>query len=53
MQKNIREFRIASNLSTLKAIYASMVFVFVEKSMVYHINKNWIICILKTAKEII
>ena len=44
---------MASNLSTLNAVYATMVLVFLETSMVYHINKNGIICILKIAKEII
>ena len=53
MQNNVTEFTIASNLSTLKAVYATIVLVFVETSMVYHINKKGIICILKIAKEII
>ena len=44
---------MASNLSTLNAVYATIVLVFLETSMVYHVNENGIICILKIAKEII
>ena len=44
---------MASNLSTLNAVNATMVLVSVETSMVYHTNKNGIICILKIANEMI
>ena len=44
---------MASNLSTLNAVNATTVLVSVETSIVYHTNKNRIICILKIAKETI
>ena len=43
---------MASNLSTLNAVNATRVLVSFKTYIVYHTNKNRIICILKIAKEI-
>ena len=51
--KNITEITMASNLSTLNAVNATRVLVSFKTYIVYHTNKNRIICILKIAKEMI